>query len=1631
MVGRFPQVSSDENSSDDEGLKVTEGAGVVEERLQVPPSSYQRPGGLSRRRSRFRQKRRFPRFWRGVNVSKYVTCCGSDSEDSEVDDLQEELASYLAEQGNQGSTTSLQFQLPQGSYMEGVLPLRYGEESRPYLLLNKVNCPSMEVISEHLHRTWRIERPKVILSLYCEPEHFSLWKRRKIYDALQTGLIKLASTTNMWLITNGANLGVGKLVGDAMKREKARREYIVVKEEEDQPMLRAVGISPFCAVAHMLPRWRTIQDGVRDQWELNPDHTHFIVVDDGTDDNWNAEHELRLQLQHHYRSPRQTYNVLPGTTSRKKANPVVCVLVQGGPASIQYVQGCVQQETPVLLLKGSGKAADLLAFAYEEIKERPPQEDWMQYLRAELSRRIFKTFPKLSQEEVQELKESIIDCVNDAIKEDQVFLSILEVQGFHDDLENLDKYILTAILKAQADVSDDNVVQSDLQLTLQWNRPDLALSEIFQSPYFPDNIKIPPRLFEKALLKKDREEFVELFLSQGFDPGDFLTRSRYRRLFEKADDREFIKGVFGAMGYNLPDFGVLPDNFLTTLKKVICQIAEVEVYFFCHEDPTKERPNTERAALMCLSSFQKKTKVMMDLLLWAILVNKQRLVRIIWEQTEDPIPLALYIRRVYMSLTKFVEDTTLRKEMETLVVEYEDLAVGVLDTGYKESTKKATDILNEMIPDLKVKTAIEVAYDSKCKKFIAHPCCRKWVKRKYMGGISVKKTMASFLPSWLKILLSAFLIFPMFFFIDFRFLKPTVEEQKAQRRKELLRGSQQSGIQNSVYQNPIYQHVERQVEEGCEASCRYCTGYHCNCTLNTCLLNFFRRVKALWTAPITKYWAHVLCYMIFLFLLSLSGLLPGCGNILLDMAISLWMTTSIVELIRTIYRDNEMFKSSSGWHNVWGYTETVLIVLFWVAHFVVKVVGTRVGFVHPKDAKLLLAIMVFFFFLRLLYVFAPNSLSLGPRLVMLRKMIQIDLVVFFRLLVVFMCIHGVVSQILLQPWHQLDSSVVEMLVWRPWLHVWLTPYSYLEGNCDSLVVVPPPDQPPSWYAPNVTMPTCPAETSDACEGHWFLYMSLSFYLICVRFGLLTVLFAMFNKTYQRVHGESREIWMYQRYKLIIDLDRRDSLPPPLVIFHYIYMLGRYLCWCWKCRVVTKIKVAYGEKTYSSQDMVDGGLDVPDGEELDEDRFSFWKSCAHSFNSSQRKQAAQESRQMTQTEVYEQVSDDLSRLDVRVRRRHDRLHDRVVKVEKMMQESMLTLETIKHLLLTKESREVEGVSTTQTGAILHIAARQSPYFGTKKKRFPVFDKYVPWKVLFVEYDPPRYTAPMEYFSEWFRQFADEVDPSTQKPAPVWNEVVGYKMQIWREGEGGEREQLEEVMEVDRRSWIEDKDKGVGIRYNITSEGVPQNPMGRTGLRGKGALFRWGPNHSMLAICTRWKRSVDPATGDEQEEYLLVEGKRVLEFLSYKEPDFEEWAIPGAMTAGLESKYSVLHRAFCTKALGKQLAVVNRHMDESKVKQLFEAYTVDERDCTPSERDDPIETFSAAMIYRGYVDDPRNTDSAWVETEAWHFHYESGENFLEEEMVAAGSRWQEVSRHVKLFASHASVIQEAAARLNAYF
>ena len=65
---------------------------------------------------------------------------------------------------------------------------------------------------------------------------------------------------------------------------------------------------------------------------------------------------------------------------------------------------------------------------------------------------------------------------------------------------------------------------------------------------------------------------------------------------------------------------------------------------------------------------------------------------------------------------------------------------------------------------------------------------------------------------------------------------------------------------------------------------------------------------------------------------------------------------------------------------------------------------------------------------------------------------------------------------------------------------------------------------------------------------------------------------------------------------------------------------------------------------------------------------------------------------------------------------------------------------------------------------------------------------------------------------------------------------------------------------------------------------RNPLGRTGIVGRGLLGRWGPNHAADPVVSRWKR-------DGSRGKVLCSGKPVLEFVVIKRRDTGTWAIPG--------------------------------------------------------------------------------------------------------------------------------------------
>lgn len=124
------------------------------------------------------------------------------------------------------------------------------------------------------------------------------------------------------------------------------------------------------------------------------------------------------------------------------------------------------------------------------------------------------------------------------------------------------------------------------------------------------------------------------------------------------------------------------------------------------------------------------------------------------------------------------------------------------------------------------------------------------------------------------------------------------------------------------------------------------------------------------------------------------------------------------------------------------------------------------------------------------------------------------------------------------------------------------------------------------------------------------------------------------------------------------------------------------------------------------------------------------------------------------------------------------------------------------------------------------------------------------------------------------------------------------------------------------------------------------------------------------------------------------------------DNGEWAIPGGMVDPGEVVSATVKREFMEEALS--MSAISQEVDE-----FFN---------------------SGDEIYKGYVDDPRNTDNAWMETVAYHFHA-CNENVANINLNAgddaASVRWMDLSKELKLYASHSDMIKLVVSKLNAHW
>lgn len=274
-------------------------------------------------------------------------------------------------------------------------------------------------------------------------------------------------------------------------------------------------------------------------------------------------------------------------------------------------------------------------------------------------------------------------------------------------------------------------------------------------------------------------------------------------------------------------------------------------------------------------------------------------------------------------------------------------------------------------------------------------------------------------------------------------------------------------------------------------------------------------------------------------------------------------------------------------------------------------------------------------------------------------------------------------------------------------------------------------------------------------------------------------------------------------------------------------------------------------------------------------------------------------------------------------------------------------------------------------MIHIKARSSPYPGSQVKRFPVHNDKVRWSREWAEYDPVDYTAEIvKAGPEWADP--DFRDSRRLKHVPRFNTLDGV---------------------INRRSYLG--------AYDLDKDNLPRNPMGRTGMISRGLLGKWGPNHAADPIVTRWKRE-----GGGKVIHKLS-GKPILQFISIERKDCKQWAIPGGMVDAGEQLSATLKREFGEEALN---SLKLPGPEKVRMRKQFRAIFSKE---------------NAVKIYTGYVDDPRNTDNAWMETQAVNFHDDAGDSVGDLNLHAgddAGDvQWFDIDQNLQLYASHTGFLK----------
>ncbi|CAF1236916.1 unnamed protein product [Rotaria sordida] len=939
-------------------------------------------------------------------------------------------------------------------------------------------------------------RPSLVISIMGSAKESSL--RSKLFRIFREGLLQVAQTTNIWVITAGLNSRVTRFFG----------EIIRTNSDPSRPIY-LIGITSWGCISNVSQLdvhdtnviYSKLKSDEKEATPLEANHTHFIFIDDKTKYKHGCAIKFRARFERAISGEGFSLQTMTNNNQIKDKSirsysqskqpdnmPVVVVVIEGCADAIKKVyQSAVKDRIPVVLVEGTGGCCDLFAKCYhlyneykskmescaqtnenssslieqnEQIKNKIREA--LQIVNHEMAETSCTNAP----DEGLDFFELIYECVETR----NIFLNFIDFKVHDLSGEDVNFSILQALLKVTSGndscKTKPEEKREQLNLAYEWKQIDIIKNSIMKDERDWKKIELND-LFFKALIE-NQANFVELYLDHDFPLHDlFENKNQILDLYK-------IENIHFKNELNSP----LRSIYSEIIQPFIDNHSLIDAD--CNPDNLATNSKNDSSSIISEIDIDK------ELFLWSVVTGRHELAFLFWTRGRNKICAAFIAILIYKSKAK--------KEKNLKYYEWADqleyFAVEILEKFYSTNPLKCKQAIVRAVPEFDNVTWLQLAVLAESKSFIAKKGAQAVLKDIWYGRIDHHVGHSL-------IIFSSFMLWYSVFL-------PYYEE-------------------NNTYNQPDvcqYSHLIFLILFSYVILYAYFPRYEFQsdrCFLNEEEHNNSEK-KSISNLTNINMTVNVNSS-------SKSNLQSHYGPSASELILILWVFTLFCEEIRQIRANKvqSLYKKIKKYFSIfWNKLDALAIILF-ILGCILRFLPINQCFCY---ARIVLAIDLCLWYIRTLDIFSAIK-RLGPKLVMIGEMIH-DLKFFMLMLTVFILAFGVPAYSLLDDvekhtWH-LPRYIINFAYWQ------------IFGELQEI------DQ---------------IEKNYELSGYIIFFLLVA-YMTVANILLINLLIAMFSNTFDRLHSDTNCIWKFQQYSLVCYELKRPLLPPPLIIISHIWRIIIYI-----------------------------------------------------------------------------------------------------------------------------------------------------------------------------------------------------------------------------------------------------------------------------------------------------------------------------------------------------------------------------------------------------------------------------------------------------------------------------------------